>query len=486
MTRLSTLVIAVAILLPSPAAAQPIDDSIVEVLVTHQSYDPFQPWNKRRPASRAGYGVVVGKTHVLTTEDLVRTHTLIELRRPRSGKKFSARVEFSDEQVNLALLSIDESPLSHGLHPLEINGFLPDDAALQIVQLDETREIQSDDGQIIRISVDELPNAAYPLLTFHVLTDLNVERPGALALHDNKLAGLIMSYQSIERTGRMLPFPVIKQFMQDAMESPYAGFATAGFAWEPLVDPVKRRYLGLEADGVGILVQGVIPDSGASRVLKPNDVILEWDGHEVTELGYYNDCEFGRLRFPYLIKGYRRPGEEVPVTIIRDREATQVLLTLTRYNDEGALIPSNVTGDQPSYLVEGGFIIRELDQRYLRAYGEDWRARVDARLVYLYNMRAMFPDQPGDKVVIISAVLPDLINVSYQHFVNTIIEKVNGVPIRNINDVFEARDRDGHISRLTLKSNGLDLVLDPDQIHDANRRIQKTYRIAQLRYRRPK
>ncbi len=76
-----------------PALAAPeVDNALLEILVSYQENDPFVPWRKRQPGRRIGYGVVIDKGLVLTTESLVRSHTLVELRRAARGEKIPARV----------------------------------------------------------------------------------------------------------------------------------------------------------------------------------------------------------------------------------------------------------------------------------------------------------------------------------------------------------------------------------------------------------
>jgi hypothetical protein len=102
------------------------------------------------------------------------------------------------------------------------------------------------------------------------------------------------------------------------------------------------------------------------------------------------------------------------------------------------------------------------------------------RLVHLYLTRAQFPEKPGDRVVILSGVLPDEINKGYQGYRDDIVTRVNGQPVSNLADVFAVRSRDKGIWRVTTQSQGVDLVLDRDQLDEANRRIADRYRIPQL------
>jgi S1-C subfamily serine protease len=466
------------------AGPQELESALVEVTVTSQEFDPFIPWQRKPPATRRGYGVLVDNSRVLTTENLVRNHKLVELRRIRTGEKIAATVELSDCQADLALLKIADGANFTGIPPVRLAEHVASTGSVEILQFDETSQIQRGKAQIVNISVSELPTAPYPVLIFSLLTDLNVNGEGAVAVYEGKIAGLLISYDPGSRVGRMLPYPVIKHFLDDALKPPYKGFATAGVTWTSLIDPAKRAYLGVKQNGKGILVLACLPGTGAAETLKPNDVIMAWDGKSLDNLGFYEDPDFGRLGWANLIKGRREPGNVVPVTIIRDQAEKTIDVRLDRWLDSAVLIPEDVTGEQAEYLVEGGFIIRELTGRYLKAYGPDWQQEVDPRLVHLYLTQRYSPSQPDEHVVVLSGVLPDTINIGYQNQQNMMITGLNGKPVRNMADVFRIVDADKSIKHISLKSIGVDLVLDQSELMAANQRIAEIYRLPALRYQR--
>jgi S1-C subfamily serine protease len=461
------------------AAAQTEQDApVVRVTVTYQEYDPFLPWQKRSPQVRTGFGTVIDGAHVLTTESLVRNHTLIEIQLARAGENITTTLVKADPQVDLALLHVTDVSALAELEQVSPAEDAPSDSQVEIIQIDETSGIQRGDGQIVKALVDALPSGPYSALQYDVLTDLNVDGAGAPVLHDGHLAGIILSYSRASRTGKMLPAVYIARFINDARDGDYD---SAGFSWKPLVDPTKRAYLGVGDESGGVQVLSCLPGSGAGKVLKSNDVILAWDGHTIDRLGYYTDDAYGRLQFPHLIKGRRTPGESVIVTIVRDGSPQDVTVPLTRRDEDGDLIPENVTGAPGAYLIEGGLVIRELTGNMLQAYGGQWQTRVDPRLAHLYLTRQYAPEQPGDRVLLLSAVLPDPINIGYQHFRDQIIEKVNGEPVRNVRDVFRIVNAEGTIRTLSLRAMHIDIVLDQNELPAANQRIARQYRLPALR-----
>jgi len=451
--------------------------SIVEVIASCQDFDPQLPWRKRPPQMRSGLGVVVEGNQILTAENIVRNNTLVEFRRVQSGTKSEAKVLEADYQINAALLKTGDTNEESVLKPLPIADKVLRNDTVTIVKMDESGQFQHSNGEVI-----EVISSAHALI-LKVLTDLSVEKAGTPLLIGDKLAGIVIKYDKTTQTCLAIAASTLKKFVDDVNTPPYAGSAWAGLFWEPLLDPAKQKYLGLAAKG-GVLVLNTMPGSGAASVLKPDDVILDWDGCQLDELGYYADPDFGRLLFSHLVSGRRNPGESASATILRDRKRQSVQIPLKRHVDADQIIPENILGARSEYLIEGGLILRELSGDYLQSAGNDWVMLMNARLVHYYFAPWQFSSKPGEHVVILSSVLPDQINVGYQEMRNEVVTAVNGRQARNLADVFAAVDRDGGLKRITLMGYGVDLVLDENEIAPANRRIAANYRIPSLRYQR--
>ncbi|MBU0714529.1 MAG: hypothetical protein KJ964_04150 [Verrucomicrobia bacterium] len=485
--------------LPGPTVAAPAPDydaSVVEITVTYQDYDPQIPWRKKASARRQGYGVVISAGQVLTTEDLVRNQTQVELRRAKSGAKLAATVLEADDQLNTALLTFSNSvtanavAAANALLPMSLADTIRRDDRLTIVKLEKTGEFQTSEGRVVELSASASPRP----LALKVLTQSSIDGNGTPALLNGQLAGISVAYDKKTQTGLFIPCTTLRRFITDANSPPYKGLAWAGFQFEPLLDPVKRRYLGVTETNGGIVVTKTTPGSGAAEVLQAGDVITAWDGIPIDAQGYYTDTDFGRLRLAYLIGGRRAAGDSVPVAIVRDRKPRTVQVLLKRQRDRDEFIPEAISpgrpgsagalrpGESVEYLVEGGLVLRELTGNYLRASGENWKLQMNPRLVYYYLHQDKFARQPGDHVVLLSMVLPDSINIGYQEFHDQAVTAVNGQPIRNMADVFRVVDSAGGLRRVTLLGCAVDLALDKAALTEANRRIAEQYRIPRLRY----
>ena len=490
--RISVLMAGFLLALPTLTVAAPAPDydaSVVAITVTYQEHDPKFPWRKKASAIRQGYGVVISPGQVLTTGDLVRNQTQVELRRAKSGAKLAAAVLEADDQLNTALLTFTNAPARQGeafsrslaadaLLPMVLADTIRRDDRLTIVKLEKTGEFQTSEGQVVELSASAAPRP----LAIKVLTQSSIDGKGTPALLNGQLAGLSVAYDKKTQTGVFIPCTTLRRFIADANAPPYKGMAWAGFQFKPLLDPVKRRYLGVSNIQGGIVVTKTTPGSGAAEVLQAGDVITTWDGIPIDAQGYYTDKDFGRLRLAYLIGGRRAAGDSVPVAFVRDQKPRDVQVLLSRQHDRDEFIPEAISGEQVEYLVEGGLVLRELTGNYLRASGNNWKLRMNPRLVHYYLHQDKFVRQSGDHVVLLAMVLPDSINIGYQEFRDQVITAVNGQPIRNMADVFRAVDGAGGLRCVSLLGCGVDLALDEASLATANRRIAQQYRIPRLRY----
>jgi S1-C subfamily serine protease len=466
---------------PPTAAAREEPEAVVQVVVAAQGTDPFVPWQSMRPAEVSGYGVHLGAGRILTTESLVRRARLVEIMAARSGKRIPADVLLADEQVNLALLQLRDGGRLPALRAAATADKVRSGDKLTLEQFDATRELQRSEASLLRVLMGPLPNSPHASLVFEILADQSVNGAGAPVFAGGKLAGLVMSHDPQRRVAALVPYPVVNRFLAEADQgAKYAGFSVAGFMWRPLVDAATRAWLKLPKDSEGgVLVLACLPGGGAAAALRPGDVLLSAAGHPLDALGFYDDPDFGRMQLTCLFKIRCRPGEPLPLEIVRDGARLQVEVTPTRPSEAAMLIPHNTTGAPQPYLIEGGLVLREASGDFIESQ-ENWQTAGDPYLANLYASKRFFPDQPGDRVVLLTGVLPHPINTGYQDIRHAVVTHANGLPVSNMQDVFRIRKRDGHLRRFSLKFQGVDLVLDEKLIDQANRELCSLYGINEL------
>lgn len=455
---------------------------IVEINVTAQDYDVIRPWMKAQPATRIGNGILIAEGKILTTERLVRNAKHIEILRARSGDTIIADVESTDIDSNLAVIKINDK--LDGFAPINISDKVELNEKVSLFSFDESADIKEGKAAVVKIGTHHIEDSSQEKITFSLLLEGEFSGEGSPVISKGKLAGLIVNQAAGDRTAVMIPYVTIKKFLNDIKTTPYTGCACSGFDWTALVDPAKRKYLGISEKDKGVLILSTLPGTDAEKVLKPEDVLLAIDEYTIDNLGFYTDREFGRLGFSYIINGLHKAGDVVKTKIIRNKQEMTIDLKLSVLNDNDAYIPEETISEAADYIVEGGLVFRELTGKYLSHHGTRWESMINPRLVQLYHTKQYKPDKPGQHVVILSIVLPDAINIGYQNIRDQVVTHVNGKEINNVNDLFDIIKKDGCIERVSLLSYGLDIVLSKKDIPLANERIAENFRIPVMKHSR--
>jgi hypothetical protein len=82
---------------------------------------------------------------------------------------------------------------------------------------------------------------------------------------NNKLAGLLLRYDSRSQLLDAIPAPVIKHFLKEAESQNYRGFPSAGFSFFPTRDPQLREFAGEKGKGGGVYITNVEPGTPAMK-----------------------------------------------------------------------------------------------------------------------------------------------------------------------------------------------------------------------------
>jgi hypothetical protein len=152
-----------------------------------------------------------------------------------------------------------------------------------------------------------------------------------------------------------------------------------------------------------------------------------------------------------------------------------------RARDEVA-IPTLSFDTQPEYLVVGGLVFQQLTGAYLQEWGDKWTERAPPRLVELFSFQQEKRQDPNQKVVFLSQVLPAALNLGYHPYAGLVLERVNGKEIGNLAQLAELVDevQEGFLVFTFMDDPGK-LVLDAAEAKARQQEIQKAYGIPELR-----
>lgn len=429
----------------APAAETPTPEtSILRVNVTNQPYNFALPWQKRQPGSKQGLGALLDGRRVLVTAELIQDASYVEFEVASSGKKLTAQVATVDYEANLAVLTPKDEPedFFDGLVPFPISVTPPKNGDRFEVWQFEANGTPVTSGityETARLGRSFVEGSFF--LQFEANGAVNY-REGSFTLpviQGGHLAGMLLSYDSEDQVATILPFPIIRAFLDDAADGTYAGFPGFGIKFAPTLDEQLRTYLKVPEGAGGVMVTGVMPDTSAALAgLREGDVLLELGGYKLDARGNYQDPTWGLLAMGHLVKGAHPAGTQLPMKISRDGQLLDLTLTLTRREPRDQLVDPYVFDRGPRYLILGGLVFSELTRTYLEAFGNEWRERAPFEFVFAVQNQEKFARDGRKKLVFLAGALPSQTTLGYEGVRGAFIEKVNGRVINDIKDLAAA------------------------------------------------
>ena len=469
---------------PALPGAKPKELSLVRVNVTGQQYDYFRPWQKKAPFSKRGLGAVLPQNRVLVTADLVANHNYVELERAESGDKSAAEVRCIDYESNLALLEPTEKNFLEGLSPLELAQDTVVGDRLAAWQLEQTGALVVTEGLVTSVQMMRYPVDVGQFLTYRMSISMQYRENSYTVplVKNNKLAGLLLRYDSRGQLLDAIPAPIITHFLKDADSQHYQGFPSAGFSYFPTRDPQLRKYAGQTGKPAGVYVTSVDPDSPAMKGgLQAGDIITSIKSNDLDQNGNYVDPLYGKIEFTNLLTAHFFSGDTVPFQIQREGKPMQLQIKLEHRSAQDYVIPPYNLDQAPPYYVAGGLIFLELSRQYLKEWGANWQKEAPPRFVYLDRFQSELFPEGNRRIVIVSQVLPSQMTIGYDDLAFLTVTKINGKEIKSLGDVAEAmtQPQDGFI-KIQTEEDPKQIELDAAQVEHESQELQDNYGISAL------
>jgi S1-C subfamily serine protease len=458
--------------------------SLVRVNVTGQPYDYFRPWQKKAPQSKRALGAVLTKGRVLVTADLVANQNYVELERAESGEKSAANVQVIDYEANLALLEPSEKNFLDGITPLDIATDTVVGDRLAAWQLEPTGALVATEGLVTTIQMTHYPVDIGQFLTYRVSISMQYrENSYTIPLvKNNKLAGLLLRYDSRAQLVDAIPAPIITHFLKDAETEKYGGFPSAGFSFFPTRDPQLRTFAGQTGKPGGVYVTSVEPNMPAVKAgLQVGDIVTEIGHNVIDQNGNYIDPLYGKIELTNLLTAHAFAGDNVPFQIQRDGKPLQFNVTLEHRAAKNYVVSPYSLDQPPLYYVLGGVIFQELSRQYLKEWGANWQKEAPQRFVYLDHFQSELFPEGHRKVVVLSQVLPANATIGYDDLAYLVVKKVNGAEVKSLADLAEAVKHpiDGYI-KIETEEDPKQIELEAAQVATEASALQENYGIPSL------
>ena len=400
---------------------QSVKDAVVKIIVVSHLIDKKEPWNSSVQRS-SGSGFIIDGDRILTNAHVVSNATFIEVQKHAETKRYEAVTVAISHEADLAILQLKEKDDAFFTTPQLKFGNLP------MLQKEVSAYGYPTGGSGLSITkgvVSRIERSAYvhkgvSFISVQIDAAINPGNSGGPVLSNGKVVGVVMQSRTLSQSiGYMIPVPVVRHFLTDLEDGQYDGFPSLGVDIEKIQSPVMRDLYGIKDDQSGVLVTLVYPGTPSTEVLKKNDIITHIDGHSVTNSAKAELRHRELIDFNHFVDMHQL-GENIKLKIIRNGEAKEVTVKLSKTDDAFKLVGSMRFEKPPSYFVYGGFVFMPLTSDYISASGGRYLSD------NITVLKQFWPTEERTQAVILANVLPDDSNKGFHNISNMLVDSLNG------------------------------------------------------------
>ncbi|MEN7972297.1 MAG: hypothetical protein ABFR47_00530 [Verrucomicrobiota bacterium] len=476
-TLLAFSAIAVLCITAAGRPDHPLEHQLVSVRVTSQTWNEYRPWQKTKPQTRTFLGTVVSKNRILMLTDDLADATLIQVEKFDRPPRVPARIVHCDQQIGLAIITVDEPGFFDDLQPVEIAETTAGESYFSATWKSGQLSLAASRWSQAKVFNSNMPYLSY--LGIYFITDLTGGGWGEPVFSEDRLVG-IANAQNNDRRATVLPAELIQAYLRATELPAYPGFAWLGINYQINKGLAQAAYAGQKGKPTGVRIRHCFPGSSADGRLLPEDVLLELDGHAIDSLGDYEHPRYGPVDINLIATDGHYAGEVIPAKVLRNKSEIMVDIPLKNNPPSAALIPRARLNTPPPYLVAGGFIFRELDVPYLKAWGNNWSDKIPAYLRCLYEMKSEAPTPEQQRLIVLADVFPDEYNLGYHDMAQNIVKSVNGYPvdsIKKMEEAFQHPQGEFHIIEFMPSYGTSKVILDAKDFPAATAAIMEKYQI---------
>ncbi|CAN5652491.1 S1C family serine protease [soil metagenome] len=462
--------------LPAQQPNGRIQSSVVRITSTDVEPDYKAPWNSGAIQRGVGAGFLIAGNRIMTNAHVVSNSRYLTVERDGDPNKYPARVLFVAHDCDLALIEVAAPEFAKNMKPLTFGGIPALESTVSAYGYPIGGQRMSvTTGIVSRIDFQLYTHSSIDQhLAIQISAQINPGNSGGPVMQGGKVVGVAFqgySGEIAQGVAYMIPTPVINRFLQDVSTGQYDRYVDLGITYSKLQNPAQRRFLGLENDDRGVLVNTVIAAGSAGKILQSGDVLLTIDNHPIASDSFV-ELDGERVEMPEVVER-KFKGDTVKLDILRNKQPMTVTIELQ------PLWPYLMQGRsydvQPRYVVYGGLLFQPLSLDLMQAYQPQ-----DLRLRHFYDFyvsEQLYLEHP--EVIVLTNILPDPINTYLSPYRAGIVNTINDVRIRTLADLAKAFAEPVERFVVRMIGDGPPLVLDRAQVESARERIRQRYNVVQ-------
>ncbi|MEJ2157061.1 MAG: trypsin-like peptidase domain-containing protein [Desulfobacteraceae bacterium] len=478
-----TIVLLMAVVPPAPAnGSEDIESNrkcVVHIYTVSQTPDFTAPWDPGRSNAGMGTGFIISKQRILTNAHVVSNARFITVEKEGDSRRYEAHVKFIAHDCDLAMLEVPDSAFFKETAELPLGGVPNLDSIVTVLgypiggnRLSVTR------GVVSRIDYQVYSHSGVDShLAIQIDAAINPGNSGGPVIQDGAVVGVAFqgfSGMVAQNVGYMIPVPVIKRFLKDVADGRYDRYVDIGIQFFPLINNTYRRALGLDPGDYGVMVSEVMQAGAAYGQLEVGDVLLTIDSRPIFSDGRVA-MDNDRLMLNEIVER-KFKGDTVSLQIMRGGKMTKVTIPLN--TPWPYLTQAQQYDVRPRFVLFGGLVFQPLSSSF---YATLQNKSITLRYYYTQFLgKELYLKHP--EVIVISKVLPDPINTYQKRFVHTIVEEINGVKIKTLEDVSSAFKKPDEFYVIRVVGDPQPLVMEAKAVAEARDRILKRYRISEEQY----
>jgi S1-C subfamily serine protease len=452
---------------------------VVQIKVFSQGVDPFSPWLTTSLRASSGTGFIIQKDKILTNAHVISNAKLIQVQRHNQTEWFEVKILHVAHDCDLAMLQAVEPSFYKDAYSFEL-GEIPElSSPITVVGF----PIGGDKISVSRgiVSRKEQSTYAHSEVDSHLVIQvdaaINPGNSGGPAIQNGKVAGVAFQVAARgENIGYIIPTSVVRHFLKDVEDGIYNGYVELGIQTMNSFNDTYREYLQIPSNLDGVFVTKVLKGGSAEGQLYKNDLILTIDNLPIGRNGTILLDKDSRIDFVEIVDN-KHAGEMISLKVYRGGQTVDVNFPAKKM-DQFEFMRN--TYDKPfDYFMVGGLVFQEHSRSLLKEWSKTSSTQGGSQ--FLYRFFYFLEDNLNSQVdsdVVFYRKLSHQINSSSDYFLNMVLDSVNDIKIKNLEQLKQVvRSDTSPFIRFQFRDIKTPLVLKRESISQADKEISKMYNI---------